>query len=114
MQPSASRAWLARQWVQKAQRDLRMAEYAVTAVPTLSDMTVFHAQQAAEKALSESVDNSFSSLQIPAGVLTPYVDQFRYPGPVEEPTPRETAAAIELARDILAFATSRLPESVRP
>ena len=38
-------------WFEKAANDLRAADHELTAVPPLTDDMVFHAQQAAEKAM---------------------------------------------------------------
>jgi HEPN domain-containing protein len=40
-----------RSWFAKAANDLRAGSHELTAIPPLTDDTVFHAQQAAEKAM---------------------------------------------------------------
>ena len=129
--------WLTRQWLVRAQRDLRAAEHDATAVPSLRDMVVYHAQQAAEKALKafltwhsllfpkthdlsllllqcESIDGSFAAFRTAARLLTPYASQFRYPGSVEEPAQVEADTAVRLAWDVLRQVLSRLPHQTHP
>ena len=101
-------------------QDLLAAERIATA-PELMGVTVYHCQQAVEKALKgflswhdhpfqrthdlvllvrncEGFDNSFAALRHTATVLTPYVTEFRCPGDVEQPTEQETVTALQLAR----------------
>ena len=49
MQPSAIRE--AREWLERADLDLRLAERALQVPPPLAGGAAYHAQQAAEKAL---------------------------------------------------------------
>lgn len=49
MRPEACRE--ADEWLQRAQRDLLIAERAFQGTPALADQAAYHAQQAIEKAL---------------------------------------------------------------
>ena len=93
-------------WVQRAENDLRNAEHTLTLVEDCPfDTICFHAQQCAEKYLkalltfrgipfryTHDLIDLFGSLpqadqpalgQIRLGVLTPYVVEGRYPGTAE-------------------------------
>ena len=99
-----SKAWLA-----KAQADLGAGAHELTALPPFTADAVFHAQQAAEKAMKAflawhdvpfrkthdlaeighqcaNIDSALESLLMRASVLTQYAWKFRYPGEPEEPT----------------------------
>jgi HEPN domain-containing protein len=129
--------WLTRQWLVRAGRDLRAAEHDATAVPSLRDMVVYHAQQAGEKSLKafltwhnqlfpkthdlslllqqcESLDSSFSAHRTAARLLTPYASQFRYPSAVEEPAQVDADTAVRLAWDLFRQVLSRLPNQAHP
>jgi HEPN domain-containing protein len=137
MQPNPPTAWLTRQWLIRARRDLWAADHDATAVPTLRDSVAYHAQQAAEKALKaflvwhghpvrrthslphlvgqcEVIDPNFSSLAVAAAVLNPYVNEFRYPGSAEEPSEAAANDARRLARQVMEFVLARLPSSAHP
>src|SRR5262249_25944565 len=51
MQPPPSPQLAARRWLERAERDLAVARLTLTAAPPLLEMSAYHAQQAAEKAL---------------------------------------------------------------
>ena len=94
-------------WLAKADMDLRAAAHELTAVPPFTADAVFHAQQAAEKAMKgflawhdvpfrkthglaeighqcADIDPSVESLLMRAAGLTQYAWKFRYPGESEE------------------------------
>lgn len=129
MQPSAMDD--AREWLVRAVRDLLLAERAIQGAPPLAEASVFHAQQAAEKALKgylaahnqkfarthdlvelvtrcEVIDSEFFRFLEPARLLTPYAVRFRYPGGPLEPEAGEAEQAIDDAHMILAFVHVRL------
>jgi HEPN domain-containing protein len=132
------RASLTRQWLTKASRDLQMADRALGGTPQLRDMAAFHCQQAAEKAVKaflvwrdqpfrrthdiqglvrqcNAIDPAFGALQALAGMLTPYVGEYRYPGDPNdplEPSPDEALQARQLAQDAYDFVRLRLPIEV--
>jgi HEPN domain-containing protein len=95
-------------WLIKAQRDLAMAELALTHDEPFLDMAVYHCQQAAEKALKgflfghnvpfrkthnlvELLDQcvvlneTLNTFKETRQRLTPFAAEFRYPGDLLEP-----------------------------
>jgi HEPN domain-containing protein len=126
-----------RQWLIKAERDLLVADRAAHQPPPLLDVAVYHAQQAAEKALKAfltwrdepfrrvhdlgeltrqcaGLDPDFLTLQVTAALLTPYAVAFRYPGAVLEPSAPDAEAALLAAREAVSFVRARLPAAVQP
>jgi HEPN domain-containing protein len=120
MSPDEARADLTRQWLQKADHDLRTVER-VADVAELRDVAVFHCQQAAEKSLKAfltwhsqefrkthllqelvrqcmTIDADFSTLAPAAATLTPHAVEFRYPTGLIEPTSDDAEEALRLAR----------------
>lgn len=98
---------------------------------------VFHAQQAAEKALKGFLvwhgrtfrkthsleDLGEQCLKINAGLkplidravpLTEYAWKFRYPGDVDEPDTEEADQALAVARELFEGILNELPSDVRP
>lgn len=125
-----------REWLERASDDLREAEYDMTADPPLVRGAVFHAQQAAEKALKAfltahdhpfpkthdmdelgravaALDSTLAPLVDRANDLTPYAWRFRYPGAPADPTTEEAREALSLAREVYAAILDRLPEEVQ-
>jgi HEPN domain-containing protein len=127
-----------RAWLVKAANDLRAADVEFRATPPLLEDIVFHAQQAAEKALKAfltwhetpfrkthsleeigeqciTIDANLSSLIDRAVPLTEYAWKFRYPGEPESPTEEKAADALRVARDVYETTVGRLPqETTRP
>jgi HEPN domain-containing protein len=91
-----------RQWMIKADHDLKFADRLLSEEDPLYDTAVYHCQQTAEKALKAfltfqespfqkvhvlsslvaqccSLDSSFQQLDDVADLLTPYATAFRYP-----------------------------------
>ena len=124
-----------RQWLIKADHDLRSAERLLTGEPPLLDTAVYHCQQAAEKALKayltmndipflkvhvlgllieqcQECDESFRELLDIADMLTPYAVVFRYPGDVIEPEPADAEQALKSAQMVVDFVLRRMPEEV--
>jgi HEPN domain-containing protein len=129
MQPEARRE--ADEWVQRAQRDLLIAERALQGDPTLADQAAYHAQQAGEKALKgflaannhplrkthnlewlvdqcQGIDVTFAQFLAAARTLNPYATLFRYPGGPLEPSLGEAEQAIQLGREIVDFVQEQL------
>ncbi|MCX6023649.1 MAG: HEPN domain-containing protein [Chloroflexi bacterium] len=126
-----------RAWFEKAQEDLRAADYLFTAVPPVLGRIAFLCRQAAEKSLKgflawnnvpfrrthsiEEIgehcillDPSFR-LPIDQTVrLTEYAWKFRYPDSPLGPPEAEAHTALALARDLYEVVLSRLPNVVRP
>ena len=92
----------AKAWMEKAWRDLEMAQRAVGVMPPFYDMAVYHCQQSGEKAvkaflvfhslifekthdievlidLACGIEPGFSELSDAADALTPYATRFCYP-----------------------------------
>ena len=113
----------AKAWLAKADMDLKAAAHELTAAPPFTADAVFHAQQAAEKAMKgflawhdvpfrkthdlaeighqcAGLDPSLESLLMRAASLTQYAWKFRYPGEPEEPSREEAECSIALARRV--------------
>jgi len=111
--------------------DLKAAADELTALSPFT--AVFHAQQAAEKAMKRflswhdvpfrkapdlaeighqcaGVDRSLESLLMRAAALTQYAWKFRYPGEPEEPLRQEAEFSIALAREVFDAIVSLLPQ----
>lgn len=124
-------------WLQKANGDVRSADFQRTALPPFTGDMVFHAQQAAEKAfkaflvwhgqtvrkthsieeLGENclrIDATLRSLVDQAAPLTEYAWRFRYPGDLDEPTLDEADRAVATARAVVEAIVARLPGEVHP
>jgi HEPN domain-containing protein len=135
MQPAEEQArrQLVAQWLQKAEIDLRAAEALLANAPPLLYPSCFHAQQAAEKFLkafltwhqvefpkthaigelldlAAAVDAALADGLAAATVLSPYGVAIRYPGEQPEPSPAETAEAIDLAKTVKSVVLAALPE----
>ncbi|MEK7329339.1 MAG: HEPN domain-containing protein [Candidatus Eisenbacteria bacterium] len=127
----------ARRWFVKASSDLRAAEVLLGATPPFVEHALFHAQQAAEKAVKGflvwhgrpfrkvhdlrevggaalALDASLEPVLRRAARLSPFAGVFRYPTDMGEPTVEEARDALALAREVYDVVLSRLPEEVRP
>lgn len=125
-----------RGWFVKAREDLRGAEIDLCADPPLAGDSLFHCQQAVEKALKgfltfhdrpfrkthdldelasqcESLDPSLAELLDQARDLTPFAWRFRYPGDEEPPPIAEIAEALELARSVVDAMLEKLPSTIQ-
>lgn len=123
-------------WFEKAANDLRAADHELTAVPPLTDDIVFHAQQAAEKAMKgylswhdqpfrkthdlaelgrqcTVIDASLETLLRRAEALSVYAWAFRYPGDVENPSVQEAVGTLAVAREVVEAMLMRLPGEIR-
>jgi HEPN domain-containing protein len=110
------------EWLAAAARDIRLAELALDDDPPLAGEALYHAQQAAEKALKafliannvayplthdirkllrmcEEVDRQLAGALLPAAGLTQFAARFRYPGE-EQPTRDEAIPWLGLARSV--------------
>ena len=126
-----------RAWLLKAGQDVAAADHAFMAEPPFLADIVFHAQQAAEKALKGfltwnstpfrkthsleelgeqclSIDPSLAAVIDRAVPLTKYAWKYRYPGDVADPSSAEAADALARAREVLATIRLRLPPEIRP
>lgn len=132
-----ARTELTRQWLTKANHDMRAAVLAAGAEDELWDIAAFHSQQAAEKALKaflawhdvpfrrthnlvelleecEAVDTAFASLRAAAEFLTKFAIDPRYPGVALDPGAESAEGAVQRARDVMSFVLSGLPGEVHP
>jgi HEPN domain-containing protein len=137
MQPDPELVAETRAWLVRAAEDLREVEHDLIAAPPLLQGAVFHAQQAAEKAmkgfltwhsrpfrkthnlteiggLCVEVDPTLEALLRQAAALTEYAWKYRYPGEPESPTREEAEGALGLARAVYEAVLARLPEEARP
>ena len=126
-----------RSWFLKAGTDLRAAAFELTAEPPLTADIVFHAQQAAEKAIkgflcwhdlpfrkthnlleigeaAVAVDPALEPALRRAAPMTEYAWRFRYPGDATEPPIEEAREALVIANEVFESLLSRLPSEVRP
>lgn len=120
-----------RVWMQKSEHDLAAARRCLGGPEALSDVVVFHCQQAAEKALKAfltsrgltfgkthdlsalvtrcvEIDPAFGNLLRSAQLLTPYAVTFRYPNTVVEPTEGEATDAISAAEEFHELVKAKL------
>lgn len=121
-----------RQWLIKADHDLRSASRLMEGESPLPDTAVYHCQQAAEKALKAYLalndvplqrvhilgilieqcmefDDSFQELREIADILTPFAVVFRYPGDYVEPEIADAEDAVKMAQVVYDFVISRMP-----
>ncbi|NLQ04453.1 HEPN domain-containing protein [Cylindrospermopsis raciborskii] len=121
------------QWLLKSWRDLEAAKLLFNSEKSLLDLSVYHCQQSAEKALKAYLtykdfvfgkthnlvllielcsthDSDFENLRDCGDVLTPYGTEFRYPGDLIEPERRDTQEAIDMAITVFSFVVQKLPD----
>lgn len=122
---------LTREWLIRAEHDLRSAEHLLTMPDPPPESVGFHAQQCAEKAIKgflvfHSVDferrhdlnylidlcvpisQDFEQFRPEADELTPYAVEYRYPDMPADFSVQEARAAVDTARRIYAFVLARL------
>jgi HEPN domain-containing protein len=134
-----SKTELVRDWLTRADHDLRSAQALAALADPLLDTAIYHCQQAAEKsvkawlqandvvipkthdieALIELAAASNPELSKHSKIgesLTPYVSAFRYLGGFEEPMPsrEEFDTALKNAQTIFDFILNLLPKEARP
>ncbi len=120
-----------RQWMQKAEHDLLAAAHVLGLDEPLTDIAVYHCQQAAEKALKAflvehdapfgkthdldelvaqcaTIAADFSRLSEAAAILTPFAVAFRYPTGQPDPPVSEAWEAVEMARTVVSIVVARL------
>lgn len=127
-----NKADLAKNWMEKARRDLVTAKNGLEFSETFTDIICFHAQQAAEKyikayliwceidfpwthaledllLLAAQQDPSFKSLIDKANTLTPYAVEIRY-GESDLPSEEDAKVAIFIAEQIRDAIVDKLPD----
>jgi HEPN domain-containing protein len=125
-----------RDWLVKAERDLRAAETLLAASQPLADAAAFHAQQAAERSLKaflhwhdvpfrkthELEELGRACTELDASLedavervldLTPFASRFRYPGEPSQPDVAEVKDALDRARTAFDAVQARLPSATR-
>lgn len=123
---------MTRQWIMRADDDLRLADIIMSDSEPVYWAAAFHAQQCAEKILkglltfhdvragkthdidnllkiSVSVLDGLEQFKDRAGVLTTYAVDSRYPVPHGNVSKEEAAKAMETARSIFEFVIEALP-----
>jgi len=128
---------LVRQWLERAQIDLRSAQADLAVAPPITEDACFHCQQVAEKTLKAFlihhdteferthqierlikqcivVDPTFVELHEQADRLTNYAVRFRYPYPGPSPTLEQTQEALAVAQRLWVFVVAKLPPEVVP
>jgi HEPN domain-containing protein len=124
-----------RAWFVKAGEDLRATEAVLGLEEPLCGVAVFHAQQAAEKAMKgflawhdvplrkthnlvvlgeqcAGIDASLEPLLRSAAGMTEYAWQYRYPGEPDEPEVEEAREAIATARAVVRAILALLPSDL--
>ena len=126
-----------RGWLEKASNDLRGADVDLAAQPPLLEDTLFHCQQAAEKAFKAfltfhnqpfrrthnleeigetclALDATLQATVDEAVPLTMYAWLYRYPGPSPVPDRTEAESASAIAHRVYAAILARLPSDAHP
>ncbi len=121
----------ARLWLRHAEEDLAAAGLTIAGPLLLPATSLFHSQQAAEKALKaylvsreepfpkthelprlvsycKQLDAGFADLEVPAAQLNPFISRYRYPGAADVPEPAEAEAAHGMAAAVVEFVRARL------
>jgi HEPN domain-containing protein len=124
---------LAKQFIVRADDDLRLSEIIIREPEPVYWAAAFHAQQCAEKALkslltfhdiragkTHDIDNllklslhvlpALEKFKESASMLTAYAVDSRYPAPYGEVAKTEAIEAIEIARNIFESVLNSLPE----
>jgi len=138
MEPEDARIQDVRAWLSKAELDLRAAAHELSAPEEgLWGDVMFHAQQAAEKAMKAflawhdvpfrkthnleelgrqcvALDATLEALADQAVPLTEYAWRFRYPGESGEPAREEAEQALAASRSVYEAILTRLPAQAQP
>ena len=127
---------LTKSWLTKAEHDLDSAKKLSEEPNPLFDTAIYHCQQVAEKALKGylafldqplekthdirvlvqmgiQTDARFSRLMEDAERLTPYAEEFRYPGDENEPSKEEFDLAMQSSEKIFSFVMDLLSNELR-
>jgi HEPN domain-containing protein len=138
MGPEGARLQDVRAWLSKAELDLKAAAHEISApAEGLWGDVMFHAQQAAEKALKAflawhdvpfrkthnleelgqqcvALDATLRAVADQAAPLTEYAWKFRYPGETDEPDHTGAEKALAAAGSIYEAVTARVPVKAQP
>ncbi|MBL7108280.1 MAG: HEPN domain-containing protein [Candidatus Cloacimonetes bacterium] len=122
---------LAKEWIHKAENDFLDAENNLKSQKIPTDTVCFHCQQVAEKymkaylisknksfpkihnlirlmELCRGIDSVFSKLKNELIILNDYAVEIRYPDDWYEPTVEEANEALELAKKIKDFISTKI------
>lgn len=128
---ASKRMKLHENWLLKASRDLKSSKILIKEDDEVLDISIYHTQQCAEKALKaylvfrehplekthdiehliekcSKYDLEFNNLMDEAELLNPYSTQFRYPGLILDPEVDEVLEAIRVAEEILKFVEKKI------
>jgi HEPN domain-containing protein len=128
---------LVREWLLKASRDLAVARIVARSPEAIWEASLYHCQQAAEKALkgflaysdraiekthnlvlllerASEVEPCFDTWEEAATRLTPYSTAYRYPGTLESPDLEQVNEALHDAACIINQTVKLLPPEVHP
>lgn len=128
---------LIREWLLKAYHDLIAARILAQSSEAVWEVSLYHCQQAAEKALkgflaywdcpikkthnlvlllesASQIEPCFDTWEQAAARLTPYSTAYRYPEGVDRPDLEQVTEALDDAATIFNQAISFLPADVRP
>ena len=131
MQSDNTRREEASEWLRVASDDLRLADAALGLEPPITGLALYHAQQAAEKALKEhlvfrghtfpfthnltqlarplaDLDADLLVVVQPGLDLSDFATLYRYPGEPQSPTVDQARPWIETARTVYAAVESRV------
>jgi HEPN domain-containing protein len=131
MQPDLAEV---KRWLEKADRDRRLAQAALLQNPPIPDGAGFHCQQAVEKllkaflvyhgqqferihdlrmlaSLCSRIDPAFADIATEVAPLTSFAVRFRYPGPVD-PTLKEAEQALDVVALTWTFVLKKLPGDI--
>jgi len=131
--PEEVKKEIVRQWLARAEQDMKAGEALLVAEPPFLYPACFHAQQAAEKYLKalltwhqiefpkthaieqlldlvEDAETETASSLKDAVALTPYGVDIQYPGDQPEPNLEEAHEVVELARKVRDAVMDRLKE----
>jgi HEPN domain-containing protein len=123
---------LAHEWLDRAEHDLRVAEYVLSMPDAPPESIGFHAQQCAEKALKGFLisrrvpferrhdlnylidlcmphEPGFGQFRAAADELTPYAVEFRYPDAPSVVSLDSARTAVAIAERVYRFVLVRLP-----
>lgn len=123
-----------KEWIAKADRDLKIGKDEFATEDPATDMICFHMQQCVEKYLKAflifhgkeirkthiieelirectEINSSFQQLfEIKAHTLTDFAVELRYPSDVSLPSNEETKEAIEITKKVRQFVLKKLEE----
>ena len=127
---------LVKRWLEKARRDLKVAQRELNTPNPFTDIICFHAQQAAEKYLKAYLvwneiefpkthileqlvllaarkEPELLKLKDEVAFLTPYAVETRYPE-LEEPLLEDAKEAVRIAKKVRDTILKNIPKKVHP